>query len=95
VELREGQHLAIAGLLDRTIQENIQKLPFLGDIPILGRLFQNRDERQEVSELLVIVSPTIVTPSDEVPELPTGDPADWDWNERLRDLATDSTRSGR
>ena len=94
VELREGQHLAIAGLLDRTIQENVQKLPFLGDIPILGKLFQNRDERQEVSELLVIVSPTIVEPSDEVPDLPTGDPATWDWDGRLRDLATDSTRSG-
>jgi pilus assembly protein CpaC len=36
VELREGQHLAIAGLMDRSIQENIRKLPFLGDIPILG-----------------------------------------------------------
>jgi pilus assembly protein CpaC len=94
VELREGQHLAIAGLMDRTIQENVQKLPFLGDIPILGKLFQNRDERQEVSELLVIVSPTIVTPSDELPDLPTGDPVDWEWNDRLRDLATDSARSG-
>jgi len=88
VELREGQHLAIAGLLDRSIQENIQKLPFLGDIPILGKLFQNKDERQEVTELLVIVSPTIVEPSDQLPELPTGDPADWEWDGRLQPADT-------
>ncbi len=88
VELREGQHLAIAGLLDRSIQENIQKLPFLGDIPILGKLFQNKDERQEVTELLVIVSPTIVEPSDQLPDLPTGDPVDWDWDGRLQPADT-------
>src|SRR5690606_22886040 len=40
VELREGQYLAIAGLLDNTLTENRGKLPILGDIPILGELFR-------------------------------------------------------
>jgi pilus assembly protein CpaC len=95
VELREGQHLAIAGLLDRSIQESIRKLPILGDIPILGALFRSSDERQQVNELLVIVSPRIVEPSDVPPELPTGDPAGWDWDDRLAPAADTTGVGGR
>jgi pilus assembly protein CpaC len=80
VELREGQHLAIAGLMDRAMQENVRKLPLLGDIPILGALFRTKNERQEVTELLVIVSPRIVEPTDQPPEIPTGEPETWDWD---------------
>jgi pilus assembly protein CpaC len=80
VQLREGQHLAIAGLMDRAMQDNIRKLPLLGDIPILGALFRTRNERQEATELLVIVSPRIVFPTDQAPAIPTGEPATWDWN---------------
>jgi pilus assembly protein CpaC len=94
VELREGQHLAIAGLLDRSIQENIRKLPFLGDIPILGTLFRSKDERQQVTELLVIVSPRIVEPSDVPPGLPTGDPDDWQWKGWLPSPPVDSLDAG-
>jgi pilus assembly protein CpaC len=83
VELREGQHLAIAGLLDRSMQENIRKLPYLGDIPVLGALFRTRSVRQEATELLVIVSPQIVVPVDEAPPLPTGEPETWEWDRRL------------
>ena len=93
VELREGQHLAIAGLLDRSIQESIRKLPILGDIPILGTLFRSRDERQEVTELLVIVSPRIVEPSNAPPEVPTGEPETWDWEEWLAPVPADSIQT--
>jgi len=94
VELREGQHLAIAGLMDRSMQESIRKLPILGDIPILGRLFRSTDERQTVTELLVIVSPRIVEPTDEAPDLPTGDPDTWDWEDRLRPPPADTAGVG-
>ena len=95
VELREGQHLAIAGLLDRTMQENVRKIPFLGDIPILGSLFQSKDERQEITELLVIVTPRVVVPSDTPPPTPTGDPATWNWDESLvPPPAADTTGTG-
>lgn len=90
VELREGQHLAIAGLLDRSIQENIRKLPFLGDIPILGSLFRTRSERQDVTELLVIVSPRIIEPSNYPIPIPTGEPETWDLDEDLRPAVADS-----
>jgi pilus assembly protein CpaC len=83
VELREGQHLVIAGLLDRRMQENIRKLPLLGDIPILGALFRSTDERQDLTELLVIVSPQIVEPVDTPPEIPTGEADTWEMDKRL------------
>jgi len=83
VELREGQSLAIAGLMDHTMQESIRKIPILGDIPILGMLFRGKDERQQLTELLVIVSPEIVQPSDVAPAIPTGEPDTWDMEEWL------------
>jgi pilus assembly protein CpaC len=96
VELREGQHLAIAGLIDNTIQENVDKLPFLGDIPVLGALFRSREMRQERTELLVIVTPKVIRPSDLPIPVPTGEPAGWDWKEELKDpvLVPDTTRGG-
>jgi pilus assembly protein CpaC len=83
VELREGQHLVIAGLMDRSIQTTVRKLPLLGDIPFLGALFRSRFDRQEVTELLIIVSPRIVEPTDAPPAIPTGEPETWDWDRRL------------
>jgi pilus assembly protein CpaC len=83
VELREGQSLAIAGLMDRSMQESIRKIPILGDIPILGVLFRGKDQRQQLTELLVIVSPEIVQPSDAPPPIPTGEPDTWDMEKWL------------
>ena len=90
VELKEGQHLAIAGLMDRSMQDNVRKLPLLGDIPILGALFRTTNERQEATELLVVVSPRIVEPVDEPPEIPTGEPETWDWDPWLAPPPPDS-----
>jgi pilus assembly protein CpaC len=92
VELREGQHLVIAGLMDRSIQDNIRQLPLLGDIPILGALFRTRSQRQDVTELLVIVSPRIVEPMDQPPAVPGGEPETWRWNRRLMPMQPDSAR---
>lgn len=85
VELREGQHLAIAGLIDNTLTDNVTKIPFLGDIPILGAFFRSHDAQQNRSELLVVVTPQLVEASDTAPELPTGEPGTWDWYRSLRD----------
>jgi pilus assembly protein CpaC len=84
IELREGQHLAIAGLIDNTLQENVDKLPVLGDIPILGALFRSTEMRQERTELLVLVTPRIIQPSDVPFPVPTGEPGAWDWDGRLK-----------
>lgn len=85
VELRPGQHLAIAGLLDNSILDNIEKLPILGDIPILGALFRSKEAKQKRTELLVIVTPHIVKPTDTQPPVPTGETETWKWMRGLRD----------
>ena len=78
VELREGQFLAIAGLLDNSLINNVTKIPILGDIPLLGELFKSRAIRQRKTELLVLITPRLVTATETPTPLPTGEPArDW------------------
>jgi pilus assembly protein CpaC len=83
IELRDGQTFAIAGLIDNSILEDIDKIPVLGDIPILGSLFRSKEMRQNRSELLVLVTPRMVRPLDQAPDVPTGEPDVWDWDESL------------
>ena len=60
VELRDGQTFAIAGLIDNTVTETMSKIPGLGDIPILGLLFQSRAYQKNQTELVVMITPHIV-----------------------------------
>jgi len=62
VELGEGQSFAIGGLLDNREQETFNKIPFLGDIPVLGKFFQSKSKNRTNTELMVIVTPEIVRP---------------------------------
>jgi pilus assembly protein CpaC len=62
VELQDGQSFAIGGLLDNRDTETYDKIPFLGDIPILGRFFQSIQRTKTNTELIVIVTPEIVAP---------------------------------
>ncbi len=90
VELREGQYLAVAGLLDNESSRNLTKIPILGDIPILGELFKSRAMRQRRTELVVVVSPSLVSATDVSPPLPTGEPGgmpaprSWRWDGSLK-----------
>jgi pilus assembly protein CpaC len=94
VELKDGQHLSIAGLLDNSTTRNINKIPILGDLPILGLLFRSKNVRENRTELLVIVTPRLVGASDTPPPVPTGEPWTWDWSRRMRPRA-DTTARGR
>jgi pilus assembly protein CpaC len=73
VELRDGQSFAVAGLIDNQSQTDRTAVPILSSLPIIGNLFKSKAERQERTELLVIVTPRLVRPlnPDEVPPLPT------------------------
>lgn len=93
VELGEGQHLGIAGLLNNNIRDNTSGLPWLSRIPIIGALFRSKDKRQERTELLVIVTPRLVRASDIAPRVPTGDPRGWSWDPFMRS-PTDSLPAG-
>ena len=68
VELAEGQSFAIGGLLDNRETQTMDKIPFIGDIPILGKFFQSRTLTKSNTELMVIVTPQIVRP------IPSGQP---------------------
>ena len=62
VELGSGQSFMIAGLLRNTNTNNIEKAPFLGDLPILGALFRSTSYRRSETELVIIVTPYLVRP---------------------------------
>jgi pilus assembly protein CpaC len=68
IELENGQSFAIAGLLDRNFNETLNKIPGIGDIPLLGKLFQSRVLSKSNSELLIMVTPELVRP------IPQGQP---------------------
>lgn len=64
VELASGQSLAIGGLLQDNVQDLVNSLPGLGDLPVLGKLFSSKDYLNNKSEMVVIVTPYIVRPTD-------------------------------
>ena len=78
VELREGQTLAMAGLMQLTLNGNTSRIPGLGDLPVLGPLFSNTSSQRVEKELVVLVTPYLIepmspgqvppTPGDEVKE---------------------------
>ena len=69
VELKDGQTFIIGGLLDKSITDTFEKIPWVSDIPILGKLFQSEVKTKNDTELIVMVTPEIVTPQ------PAGTPA--------------------
>ncbi len=60
--LRDGESFAIAGLLDHRVTQVMDKIPWIGDVPILGKLFQSSNLQKSNEELLVLVTPHIVKP---------------------------------
>ena len=75
VRLADGQSFAIAGLLNDQIRSQIDKIPVLGDIPILGALFRSVSYQRNESELIVVVTARLTKPvaPHEMPALPTDD----------------------
>lgn len=62
VELGSGQSFMIAGLLQNSNSNNIEKAPFLGDIPVLGALFRSTKFQRDETELVIIITPYLVKP---------------------------------
>jgi pilus assembly protein CpaC len=72
VNLKDGESFAIAGLIDNRVTQILNKVPGLGDIPILGQLFRSRSTEKTSTELVVVVTPHFVKPlpANEKPKLP-------------------------
>jgi pilus assembly protein CpaC len=60
VELQSGQTFAIAGLLNNTVATQLQKIPGIGDIPVLGNLFKSKQAQKDQTELVVMITPEIL-----------------------------------
>ena len=85
LELRSGQTFAVAGLMNNQIASTLQKVPGIGDIPIIGHLFKSRAAQKDQTELVVMITPEILptdstgvtaslprTPESFMPALPEG-----------------------
>ena len=70
VEMREGQTLALAGLISASSQAESSRTPFAGDIPVIGRLFNTDSVAAQEQELLILVTPQMVHPLDSEETLP-------------------------
>ena len=64
-----GQIIVLGGLIDEDIQENISKVPLLGSLPVLGKLFQSSSTQVIKKKLFVFIRPTILIDSDSINEL--------------------------
>ena len=69
LELGSGESFALAGLLQHTLEQDISKVPALGDIPILGQLFRSDRFQKNETELVIIVTPYLVKPAQTVAAL--------------------------
>lgn len=62
IELGDGESFVIGGLVSRNTVSNVSKVPFLGDLPVIGAFFKNLNFHQEDRELVIIVTPHLVKP---------------------------------
>ncbi len=62
VEVASGQTFAIAGLFQQRTSRNLEKFPVLGDVPVLGPLFQSQRFQHEETELVILITPYLVEP---------------------------------
>jgi len=82
IELASGSTIAIAGLLREQIRGEINKHPALGELPVLGALFRSVDYQRDLTELIILVTPELVSSMmpDQVPTVPgkeISDVSDW------------------
>ncbi|UUM31862.1 type II and III secretion system protein family protein [Vibrio japonicus] len=64
LELADGQTIGIAGLLSENVRDSISKMPGLGDIPLLGQLFNSQEYISGETELVILVTPRLAKPID-------------------------------
>jgi len=62
VELRDGQSFMLGGLLQNNSQTNVDQLPWLGDVPVLGALFRSAAYQKNETDLVIVVTPHVVRP---------------------------------
>ncbi|HTJ94499.1 MAG TPA: type II and III secretion system protein family protein [Pararobbsia sp.] len=70
VELGDGESFVIGGLIDRETTQNVDKVPLLGDLPVIGVFFKSLNYQQTDKELIIVVTPHLVSPLAKGTEVP-------------------------
>ncbi|QSX40162.1 type II and III secretion system protein family protein [Shewanella cyperi] len=65
INVKNKQTMVISGLVNSEMSKAVNKFPFLGDIPILGELFKSRNFKDDKTELVIFVTPTLVYPGED------------------------------
>lgn len=98
VELRDGESFAIAGLIEDEFLDNNSQLPWIGDVPVLGALFRSANYQRSQTELVIIITAHLVSPTrGEALALPTDrvrPPSETDLFLRGKTARTERVRSG-
>ena len=71
VTLKDGQTVVLGGIMKTTSTNRIDKVPLLGDLPVLGQLFRNRSKVESKTELMVFLRPRIVRTVEEIDAMTT------------------------
>ena len=69
LSLSDGQSMLLGGLISSTSSDGKSKVPLLGDVPVLGRLFQNRTSTGARTELLMLITPYVVEDADQARDI--------------------------
>ena len=87
--LNDGESFAVAGLIDNRVIQSMNRIKWLGDVPVLGQLFRSRSTRKTNEELLVVITPRFVKPltADQKPKMP-------DWVEDFLPLTAEDKDAG-
>ena len=70
IELRDGESFAIAGMFQRNYSSTVNQIPGASNLPVLGALFRSSDWQRNETELVIIVTPHLTTPTTNINELP-------------------------
>jgi pilus assembly protein CpaC len=87
--LNDGESFAVAGLIDNRVIQSMNKIKWLGDVPVVGQLFRSRSTKKTNEELLVVITPRFVKPltPDQKPKMP-------DWVEDFLPPAAEDKEAG-
>jgi general secretion pathway protein D len=91
VAVRTGTTIAIGGLIRETVDDTVQKIPVLGDIPLLGYLFSSTSKRKVKRELMIFLTPYVAYSQADLEEITQLEKAKLKLTE-LRDIDSESDR---
>ena len=66
VSVQDGKTIIIAGMIKETLNDSVSKIPFLADIPLVGKLFKSTSKSTEMKELVIFLTPRIISGAEDL-----------------------------